>query len=149
MKKLIVALLMAFIGLFTSSPIKADVKKHDLPQFETHLLAYAPASNDVIADVSTSLHCMQRSFIEDSSDGGGLSQIESDNSSQNGIIDTIWAFIIDNWEGGIGLSVLLIGALARWIPTTNAKIYIDIIGLLIKLLQSAFPNRKKGGGTHQ
>jgi len=145
MKKFIVILLMAFVGLFTSPPIKADVKKSELPQCETHLLAYAPASNDVIADVSTSRHYLQRSFIEDSSDGGGLSPKESDNSSQIGIIDTIWNFILDNWGGGIGISLILISILSNYIPTSKATVYIDILGAILR----AIPNRKKGGGTHQ
>lgn len=58
--------------------------------------------------------------------------------------DLIWAFIVDNWIGGIGLSLILSTLLSRFIPTEKANIYIDVIGWLIKLI----PNRKKGGGAH-
>lgn len=145
MKKFIVLLLMAFVGLFTSPPVKAEVKKQ-LPQCETGLLVYAPTSNDAVAYDATQSKHLQRSFIEDSNDSGGSSPaVEGDNVVvESSLIDGIWQWIIDNWGAGIGLAALLTSILVRWIPTESANLVIDIIGWVIKLV----PNRKKGGGTH-
>lgn len=59
-------------------------------------------------------------------------------------METIINFILENWEAGIGISVLLATLLGRLVPTDRATIYVDIIGWIVKLI----PNRKKGGGVH-